>query len=328
MLLPRSLYIKSSLTPLWCMLWHCLGTELCHCQLEGHRGVTESPHWIWGWVWALTLPRDGIFSSSHKHNHWAEDVALGRVREQARPLAGQWEGLQHSEIGGQSEVWTALTFTDMCRANIISITVDREGIVVYGGNSYSRAFSDVVRPHQQTTGCIYIYPDLISCCSRGCWASREPTCLTSYKTLEDTTFGCTVESYSRVVNWHSCKNETKCLRTGFHSRPDTGRLTYRLNLHHNSKHLWMCMSELGGAQSLHHSPGPGWSWPSLRWAGSSSSRRAEAGRGAAWKAPSATPSRGRSEETGHDSITHRTIAPSPSFQSQQACSQKQNIWQI
>ncbi len=161
MLLPRSLYIKSSLTPMWCTLWHCLGTELCHCRPEGHRGVAESPHWIWGWAWALTLPRDGIFASSHKHNHRAGDVALGRVCEQARPLAGQWEGLQHSEIGGQSEVWTALTFTDMCRANIISRTVDREEIVVCCVENYSPAFTDVVRLFQQTIGYTYICSDLI-----------------------------------------------------------------------------------------------------------------------------------------------------------------------
>lgn len=67
-----------------------------------------------------------LFASSHKHNHRAGYVALGSICEQARPPAGRWEGLQHSEIGGQSEVWTALTFTDMCRANIISITVDRD----------------------------------------------------------------------------------------------------------------------------------------------------------------------------------------------------------
>lgn len=189
MLLPRSLYIKSSLTPMWCTLWHCLGTELCHCRPEGHRGVAESPHWIWGWAWALTLPRDGIFASSHKHNHRAGDVALGRVCEQARPLAGQWEGLQHSEIGGQSEVWTALTFTDMCRANIISITVDREEIVVCCGENYSPAFTDVVRLFQQTIGYTYICSDLIlvvSYCLAFYWASGDDveTSLTSYKTCK------------------------------------------------------------------------------------------------------------------------------------------------
>lgn len=146
MLLPRSLYIKSSLTPLWCTLWHCLDTELCHCWPEGHRGVTVSPLWIWGWAWALTLPRDSILANSHKHNDWATDFALGRVREKAWPLAGQREGLQHSEIGGQSEVWTALTFTGMCRASIISITVDRAEMVLCCRENYS---ADVLRWYQQ-----------------------------------------------------------------------------------------------------------------------------------------------------------------------------------
>lgn len=113
MLLPRSLYIKSSLTPMWCTLWHRLGTELCHCRPEGHRGVAESLHWIWGWAQTLTLPRDGIFARSRKHDHQAGCVA-SRVwggGEQARLEAAWREGLWNNTIGGVSAVWTALTFT-------------------------------------------------------------------------------------------------------------------------------------------------------------------------------------------------------------------------
>lgn len=75
----------------------------------------------------------------------------------------------------------------MCRANIISITVDSEEIVVCCREKYSPAFTDVVRLYQQTIGYTYIYSDLIlvaSYCLVFYWASGDSveTSLTSYKT--------------------------------------------------------------------------------------------------------------------------------------------------
>lgn len=100
-------------------------------------------------------------------------------------------------------------------------------------------------------------------------------------------------------------------------------LTYRLNLCCNSMCLQMRMDEYWRLQSPRHSLGPGWSWPSLQWAGSTAIQWAEAGTEATWRAPSATPSQGRSEKTGHDSITQSPshYSRDPAFKSQQACSQ-------
>lgn len=100
-------------------------------------------------------------------------------------------------------------------------------------------------------------------------------------------------------------------------------LTYRLNLHCNSMRLQMCMDKYWRVRSPRHSLGPGWSWPSLQRAGSSASQWAEAERGAAWRAPTATPSQGRSEKTGHDSIMQSPshYSRDSAFKSQQACSQ-------
>lgn len=49
----------------------------------------------------------------------------------------------------------------MCRANKISITVDRDEIVVCCGENYSPAFTDVVRLDQQTITYTHIYSHLI-----------------------------------------------------------------------------------------------------------------------------------------------------------------------
>lgn len=73
-------------------------------------------------------------------------------------------------------------------------------------------------------------------------------------------------------------------------------------------------------ESSHHLLGPGWSWFSPQRAGSTAIRWAGAGRGGAWRAPSARPSRGRSEKTGHDSATQSPsqYSQNPAFKSQQA----------
>ena len=39
--------------------------------------MAESLHWIWGRAQTLTLPRDGIFARSCKHDHQAGRVASG-----------------------------------------------------------------------------------------------------------------------------------------------------------------------------------------------------------------------------------------------------------
>lgn len=129
----------------------------------------------------------------------------------------------------------------------------------------------------------------------------------------------------KVVNWHHCNLLNVCQKD-FIPSPRVGS-TYRLNLHWKSMRLQMRMNEYWGVWSTDHSLGPGWSWSSLQWAGSSAIRWAEAGRGAAWRAPSATPSQGRSEKTGHDSVTQSPSQYSrdPAFKSQQNLIAKQNM---
>lgn len=146
--------------------------------------------------------------------------------------------------------------------------------------------------------------------------------LTSYKTcgtlarrtvLRGAFYRATLVLYSmyasaRVVNWHYCKTAI---------RPTcTKRIWIPSGYHHRWLDLaWVCTITACIYRSVWtntervltpYSPGPGWSWPSPQRAGSSSSRWAGAGRGAAWRAPSATPSQGRSEETGRDNITQST----------------------
>lgn len=107
MRLPRSLYIKSWLTPMWCRLRHRLRTELCHCRPGGQGGVAESPRWIWGRAQTLTLPRDGIFAGARKHHHQAGRVAAGRggvegwgPSEWPSLLAGRGRGSPNNTIWG------------------------------------------------------------------------------------------------------------------------------------------------------------------------------------------------------------------------------------
>lgn len=104
--------------------------ELCHCRPEGHGGVAESLHWIWGRAQTLTLPRDGIFARSCKHHHQAGCVASGRRPDGCEFGGGsEWPGTGLTKpynLVGDSAVWTALTFTQAWRANVISITAEAE----------------------------------------------------------------------------------------------------------------------------------------------------------------------------------------------------------
>lgn len=92
----------------------------------------------------------------------------------------------------------------MCRANIISITVEREEIVTCCGKSYRPAFTDVTIVNQQTTGNTHIYSNLMLGASYFLafhWASGETveTSLTSYKPWNAATTGCTVKCISCTI---------------------------------------------------------------------------------------------------------------------------------
>lgn len=109
-----------------------------------------------------------------------------------------------------------------------------------------------------------------------------------------------------VVNWDRCKAAIwlMCAERIPFRRLDLGQ---RLNFATGTARVWR---NAGTAWSAHRSPGPGWCWSSPQRAGSSAIQGAEAGRGAAWRAPSATPSPGRSERQrrgGHDSVNAKPI---------------------
>lgn len=108
---------------MWCTLWHRLWTELCLCRPEGHGGVAESLHWIWGRAQTLTLPRDGIFARSCKHDHQAGRVAsgVGGVSGPAHDRARE-NNTFFGGVGVGCRGWRASTFIQTWRANVISIT--------------------------------------------------------------------------------------------------------------------------------------------------------------------------------------------------------------